>query len=472
MRFRSVAVAFTVSAVALAGTTGQPRVFAPRSSYPDKLVWLGLGDSYSSGEGLRFVDANANPPGRDCQRATGTTTVNGGRGSRAWAVVAYDSVRAKMKDSTFKLLACTGAISNEIHAQYRDEWLASHPGVKADLVTLSMGGNNLGFADVIQRCVGLALDNSTGAGIVLNPAIGCDTTEAKLKAKVDQLVGTSGVGPDGGQTLRDMYSELARNAVNHGGHVIVAGYPNIVEESGRWVLGWAEGNRCSRIRRSDATMLRSVTGYLNQQIALLVAQVDRKFNDVSFHWVDVSQVYESDAGGRHGLCAGDPWINGLTFGAWGPHDDRRPLRWERSFHPTQDGHDKTGERVAEILTGLDWSHLDRTVSPSPASPASPQPADLNAMTPLPGEEDCGPTGDVGDGPPQPVFARGMDCHAAVIDVMGIMAGLGTAEPAWTCEGFQNGSILCTRGDHLAAEDPAAFIASDHIRSPTGNVPTT
>ena len=362
----SVALAMLFAAVAL--PTRQP--VEARVSYPENLVWLGLGDSYSSGEGLRFVDAQANPPGRDCQRATGMTTVNGGQGSRAWAKVAYDTVRGQMTNSTFQLLACTGAISNEIHDQYRTEWGSAHPGVLADLLTLSMGGNNLGFADVIKRCIGIAIDNSTGAGVVLNPAIGCDTTEAEMKGKVDQLVGTSGEAPDGGQTLRDMYIELANNAVNRGGNIIVAGYPNIVEESGRWVLGLFEGNRCHRIRRADAAMLRSVTGYFNQQIALLVQEMNRTIRDVSFTWVDVSKVYETANGSRHGLCTGDPWINGITFGMFGPHDDKNPFRFDRSFHPTQDGHDQTGAEVARVVATLVWSRLDRRPDSSVAEGAT------------------------------------------------------------------------------------------------------
>jgi GDSL-like Lipase/Acylhydrolase family len=362
MRRIPIVVALVMAAISVTTTDATaPARAQARATYPSDLVWLGLGDSYSSGEGLRFIDAQANPPGHDCQRATGTTTVNGGQGSRAWAKVAYDLVRSQMTNSTFQLLACTGAVSNEIHAQYRDEWGSAHPGVRADLLTLSMGGNNLGFPAVIKRCIGLALDNSTGAAvIVVSPATGCDTTEAELKAEVDQLVGTSHVGPDGGQTLRDMYTELANNAVNRGGNIIVAGYPNIVEESGRWVLGLLEGNRCHRIRRADATMLRSVTGYFNQQIALLVAEMNHQIRDVGFTWVDVSKVYEADNGSRHGLCTGDPWINGVTLGTFGPHDDKFPFRVDRSFHPTQDGHDATGAKVAEEVGKLDWSYLDRT----------------------------------------------------------------------------------------------------------------
>jgi GDSL-like Lipase/Acylhydrolase family len=363
MRRLVILAALSLGAVSITGTGGPAPVRAQtRSSYPADLVWLGLGDSYSSGEGLRFVDAQANPPGHDCQRATGTTTVNGEQGSRAWAKVAYDTVRGQMTNSTFQLLACTGAVTNEIHNQYRTEWGSAHPGVKADLITLSMGGNNLGFADILKRCIGVS---PVVEVIELNPAIGCDITEATLRVMIGQLVGTSHVGPDGGQTLRDMYIELATNAVSRGGNIIVAGYPNIVEESGRWVLGLLEGNRCHRIRRADATMLRSVTGYLNQQIALLVKEMNHQIRDVGFTWVDVSKVYEADNGSRHGLCTGDPWINGVSLGTFGPHDDRNPFRFDRSFHPTQDGHDHTGAKIAEVVGTLDWSHLDRTPDPVP-----------------------------------------------------------------------------------------------------------
>jgi lysophospholipase L1-like esterase len=337
---------------------------AAGASYPNDLVWLALGDSFSSGEGLRYVDQDANPPGDTCERATGRTSVNNGQGSRAWAAVAYDQVRGAMTNSTFRLLACTGATSNQIHDQYR-EWFAESA-TRADLMTFSMGGNNLGFRDIVMRCIGLSIDYAigvgTGAGVILDPAIGCDTTETELKAAIDKLVGTSGVGPDGGQTLRDMYREIAENAVNPGGHVIVAGYPNVVEESGRWVMGWLEGNRCSRIRRSDAAMLRSVNGYLNQQIANLVTELNG-YKNVSFHWLDVSQIYENQAG-RHGLCTEEPWINGITVGLAGPDSGFGSIRYQRSFHPNQKGHNATGTATADRIPGLKWDNLKR-IPPGP-----------------------------------------------------------------------------------------------------------
>jgi hypothetical protein len=287
-------------------------------------------------------------------------------------------VRGEMSDSTFRLLACTGAITNEIRGQYHGEWLAGGE-PKADLVTFSMGGNNIGFADVVFECIGISIEGGVSAAfqgpyaMSLNPAIGCITSETELRRRIDMLVGN---GPDersafdNSQTLPDMYRELAENAVNPGGHVIVLGYPNIVEESGRWTMGWLEGNRCSRIRRSDTAMLRSAAGYLNEQIARAVQQADNAYRGVRFHWLDVSQVYES-AGGRHGLCTGDPWINGITLGIAGPHSGNLDGRLMRSFHPNQKGHDATGAAVAAVVSGLDWTELKRDLPPSqPDGPAA------------------------------------------------------------------------------------------------------
>lgn len=345
---------------------------APGERLPNDLVWLALGDSYSSGEGLQFVDATANPPDKNCERANGTSNMNNGAGSRAYAAVAYDELRGGAQSSTFRLLACTGAISNEVHSQF-DEWDTTE-GRRADLITMTMGGNDLGFADVIYGCIGVSFEGgfaaaATGlspAAWALNPFIGCTTTEDTIRTDIATLIGDSGVGPNGGQTLPDMYRELAKNSMNQGGHVVVVGYPNLVEESSRWAMWWLEGNRCSRIRRADAAMLRSATGELNVQLFNMVERLNTENLGVTFHWLDASQEYEN-ADGRHGLCTGSPWINGITFGVAGAE---APVRFQRSFHPTQDGHDHVGRALADIVAGLDWSSLQRATIEASTTNAS------------------------------------------------------------------------------------------------------
>ena len=63
-------------------------------------------------------------------------------------------------------------------------------------------------------------------------------------------------------------------------------------------------------------MLRSVTGYLNEQIGLAVLDADARHRDagVRFHFEDISTIYEQSesSSDRHGPCSGGtPWLNGL-----------------------------------------------------------------------------------------------------------------------------------------------------------------
>ena len=97
--------------------------------------------------------------------------------------------------------------------------------------------------------------------------------------------------------------------------------------------------------------LRSATGYLNEQIARVVAAADADHRDdgVRFHFLDISRGpygYSGNPRDRHGLCSRDPWLNGITPGI--TSDDF----WEqsrRSFHPHQTGHTNTAWVLADLL---------------------------------------------------------------------------------------------------------------------------
>jgi lysophospholipase L1-like esterase len=381
------AAVLAVGLVALPAAPVTPSHAVQRS--PGALTWLALGDSYSAGEGLENNDIAANPgdmtlsngefvKAHNCERATGTSTTQ--PASRAWSVIARDLLanQGKLSFASFSLKACTGAITNE----WRKQWEEAGS-VTSDLITLSMGGNNIGFRDTVMACAGISVEGGIDATIgdiaaglpgaiavwALNPALGCNTTEDELRHRVDQLVGKDTNAPhtafNSSQTLPDMYREIAQNAVTPGGHVLVLGYPNLLEESGKWTWRLLSGNRCHRIRRADANMFRRVLGYLNEQTALAAQAADGKYNGVHFDWLDVSKVYENDTTGHHGLCTGEPWLNGLTFGADGPDAGLIGFRIFRSFHPNQLGYAATGQAVADRIAGYDWSTLQQPAAGPP-----------------------------------------------------------------------------------------------------------
>ena len=147
-------------------------------------------------------------------------------------------------------------------------------------------------------------------------------------------------------TLPALYDDVAAY-VQPGGHVIVSGYPNLVEEPERWGP-WRQRFlfSCQNISETDARMLESAAGYLDPQIALAVQDADRRWapQGVHFDYIDVAtKVFETDSG-RHGLCSEDPWINGLSSGV--TDGDRR---FERSYHPNQQGHDGIGQYLASLI---------------------------------------------------------------------------------------------------------------------------
>jgi len=313
-------------------------------------AWLALGDSYSSGEGIAGTvppdrdgpRGDPNSQGRECERATGD-----GTGATAWAVGAYRAVKDELGLSELAFVACTGATIDQAQGQIdeaetatgRDRW---------DVVSFSFGGNNIRFAEVLKGCLDL---NSVWGAFDLTP--GCDVNESQLRSRVDMLTGAAGpvAGEyEGTTTLAGLFDTVAAH-VEPGGDVVVAGYPHLVEEVAWWD-GWRRNviGNCEGVESYDVGMLRSVTGYLNEQIARAVTAADQAHqgDGVRFHFVDISRdpyEYSENSRDRHALCSRDPWLNGQTTGMtsgdwWQTH---------RSFHPLQAGHTNTGRIVADQI---------------------------------------------------------------------------------------------------------------------------
>lgn len=327
-RLRTAATLATAAAVLLISLGSS----TPATAQAETRGWLALGDSYSSGEGIpgtKDVDEATTHQGRDCKRATGDGTK-----ATAWSVSAHRAAGERLGVGTLALVACTGATTSELATQISEAG-ARHRRDRWDLVTFSIGGNDIGFADILKGC--LDADNLPWSAFDVSP--GCDVDKAELRRRVDELRGT----------LSSVYDDVA-SRVNPGGDVIVLGYPHLVEEFKRWDPWRREviGN-CEGIQSWDVDLLRGATGYLNQQIALAVADANARHaaNGVEFRFLDISldpYEYSDDAGSRHALCSPDPWLNGQTTGV-----KSGDWRIERSFHPTQVGHDNTGRVLATLL---------------------------------------------------------------------------------------------------------------------------
>lgn len=311
-------------------------------------TWLALGDSYSSGEGIPGttddpVASGMITQGRDCQRATGQDTR-----ATAWPVGAYERLRASMGFSALSFVPCTGAVSDEAASQILEAQAATGRR-KWDVVSLSFGGNNLRFSEVIKDCID-AVNRWESYDVT---SLGCDISEQELRERIEMLAGKRQINSaefSGVITLPRLYATVARH-VENGGDVLITGYPNIIEEVARW--GWRRNLNlgCEFIQSSDVGMLRSVTGYLNEQIARSVEEADKKFraDGVRFHFIDIAHdpyEFSDRPSDRHGLCTHDQWLNGFSTGLTSGR-----FRVEASYHPNQKGHDNTARVVAAFVRG-------------------------------------------------------------------------------------------------------------------------
>jgi hypothetical protein len=140
------ALPFTVTATRTDGTTSVKSgvVQVRRSAFR----YVAVGDSYSSGNGL--VPYTNTTIGKACQRS---------QWASAYSVMLPNATKLLKDDtsSTVDLEACGGAISKNVVAVPQAPKADNHTQIhylddRADLVTLTMGGNDVNFSDVLKFC--------------------------------------------------------------------------------------------------------------------------------------------------------------------------------------------------------------------------------------------------------------------------------------------------------------------------------
>jgi hypothetical protein len=109
-------------------------------------LYVAMGDSYSSGEGTASYD-----------RGTDTSTDKCHRSSENSSKASYPrllQLDSSAVPSNMKFVACSGATINDVlHGRYGEPSQMSALGPNVTLVTISIGGDNLGFSHVLEECV-------------------------------------------------------------------------------------------------------------------------------------------------------------------------------------------------------------------------------------------------------------------------------------------------------------------------------
>ena len=236
MRLRSMsAVGSLLAGVVLATVVSTPASAAA----PD---YAALGDSYSSGVGTNNYD------GSSCKRSPRSYP-------RLWA----DSHAV----ASFQFVACSGATTREVISGQLSALTAT-----TDLGTISVGGNDPGFADVVTTC---RLNSDSACLSAVNTAKSYITNT--LPGRLDET-----------------YRAIRGRAP--AARVVVLGYPRLFELGGCGVASISEYKR------------RLINGGADTMAGVISARASA----AGFTYADVRSRFSG-----HGVFAPVPWINGTTL---------------------------------------------------------------------------------------------------------------------------------------------------------------
>lgn len=278
--------------------------------------FVALGDSFSAGTGSFNSDINAG-----CYMSTNTYSY----------YVHYNSVRSL--DPPF-MQACHGYTTEDV--LFITQWGLDNLGPDTEVVTLTIGGNDLGFESVLNRCANWAFGFN----------FGCSSDTSVTLPVSQRLTALAGVSsttryePKNNKQIyavKEVLAEIALFAEN--ADIFIAGYPELFgdlqanfEASSLAPSGYI----CNvstvsaypvRIDFDDAQWMNSQAQYLNTVISNAVE--DLQLEGESVHYISPSNF------DGHGLCdSSTSWINGVSFES----TTLIPPASGESFHPTASGY--------------------------------------------------------------------------------------------------------------------------------------
>lgn len=244
--------------------------------------YVALGDSFSSGEGAGEYDPATDRPG-----------VNGCRRSaNAYAYEIARQVAGRLPDFVFK--ACSGATTRDFLTrnprQRSEPAQLSHLSAATGLVTFSIGGNDIGFTDIVFACV--------------SGSQSCDRTQnEKFAQRLNALE----------ESLKNVYAAIKDRAPE--ADIVALGYPRFFP---------ADPPPSCKVNASPLLRLqltRREMLWADQAVDALNARLARAATAAGATFADPTRAFTG-----HEFCSPAPWFHPLRLGVNG--------LTRESFHPT------------------------------------------------------------------------------------------------------------------------------------------
>lgn len=305
-----------------------------------------LGDSYAAGEGTYNNGNSGNAPSIDYYLSTQTWDNQSGCHRSPGAYAPLLGVASR------NFVACSGATISDIENSYKgfpSQLGVLHPGIR--VVILSVTGDDLGFAGVLDNCTDLPTHSRT-----------LDQCKSALDT------GLAGL-PKAMDNLKDLYGRIEN--LTQGAHIIQVGYPDIFPDGGQ------EG--CNWVTAEKQRLINDATNQLDQSL-LLQAALD---SHVTF--VDTRALFDG-----HEVCGAveSPYINDLQTDELLAHncpdDYLVGSACSQSYHPNSLAYAAEADMLKPLVNAL-LTGGSASPTPTPTSQsAAPSPSTSSPVNVTPG----------------------------------------------------------------------------------------
>lgn len=302
--------------------------------------YVALGDSYASGEGNAPYDPDTDSLDRDFPNLTNLChrSLQG----------SYPEYLADIEDLSLTNVTCSGAVTFDIYSRNQRNF-NEPPQVNAitsetDLITITIGGNDVGFDDIVRECVQGNQTYDRGGTVARSD---CRSSKGlQTFALINRFLSSDGLLGRAYDAVNERIADVGADA-----KVFVVGYPQLFNNldggNDRLPACPAVANRPFSTPASPGITRREM-GFLYDAVHVANEAIRVVAEDKGFTFVDD---VENAFGEEGAVCGSDPLVRGVDIG----FDPRRPagnsVVVSSSFHPTADGQAIVASVVAAEVFG-------------------------------------------------------------------------------------------------------------------------